>query len=60
VITLNTAIRYENGYISVVESLDEPTRADDAEVMETGCKGWGESNAVVRLDGSFYLATVSD
>jgi hypothetical protein len=56
--TLNSMIRYENGYIEVIDSLDEPHAVAGAELVESGCKGWGESNAVVRYEGSYYLATV--
>lgn len=54
---LNTLIQYRDGYITPVDAVDEPLEVD-AEVIESGCRGWGESNAVVRYDGSFYLATV--
>lgn len=56
--TLNTAIRYENGYITPVEALEDDCVVTDAEVVESGCRGWGDSNAVVRHEGSYYLATV--
>lgn len=56
--TLNTCIRYENGYITPVDSTDLPVTVEDAEIVEDGCRGWGESNAVVRYEGSYYLATV--
>ena len=46
--TLNSMIRYDAGTITVIESLDEPHEVADAEIVETGCKGWGESNAVER------------
>lgn len=55
---LNTLIRYVNGYISIADNLPEPVEVFDAELIESGCRGWGESNAVVRHDGSYYLATV--
>ncbi len=58
--TLNTHIRYDQGYISPIESLDESLTVDDADLVESGCCGWGESNAVVTYDGSYYLATVAD
>ena len=57
--TLNTMIQYDNGHISPVDSLDEPMEVE-AEVIETGCKGWGESNAVVQFEGNHYLATVAE
>jgi len=56
--TLNSQIRYDNGSITVIESLDEPLEVTDAELVESGCVGWGESNAVVLYEGSHYLATV--
>lgn len=56
--TLNTVIQYDNGYIAPVDSTDLPITVDDAELIESGCKGWGESNAVVRHNGSYFLATV--
>ena len=56
--TLNSQIRYDNGSITVIESLDEPLEVTDAELVESGCKGWGESNAVVKHEESYYLATV--
>ncbi len=56
--TLNTAIKYANGYITPVDVLEESLDVDDAELVEGGCRGWGGSNAVVRHDGSYYLATV--
>jgi len=58
--TLNSQIRYDNGSITVIESLDEPLEVTDAELVESGCKGWGESNAVVLYEGSHYLATVEE
>lgn len=57
-VTLNTYIKYDNGYITPVDSTDLPVTVEDAEVVESGCQGWGESNAVVRHEGSYYLATV--
>ena len=57
--TLNSQIRYDNGsIITVIESLDEPLTVTDAELVESGCVGWDESNAVVLYEGSHYLATV--
>lgn len=56
--TLNTAIKYDNGYITIIETLDNPIPVDDAEIVERNCRGWGESNAVVKHDGSYYLATI--
>jgi hypothetical protein len=57
--TLNSQIRYEGGYITVLASLDADEECDvDAELVESGCKGWGESNAVVRHETLYYLATV--
>ena len=56
--TLNAQIRYENGYITPVETLADECVVDDAEVVESDCRGWGESNAVVRHEGGYYLATV--
>jgi hypothetical protein len=56
--TLNAHIRYEGGYITPVDDADLPVTVDDAEVIETGCRGWGESNAVVRHEGGYYLATI--
>ncbi len=58
--TLNTYIEYENGYITPVDSTDLPVTVDDAELIESGCKGWGESNAIVKHDGNYYLATVKE
>lgn len=57
--TLNTHISYRDGYIDIIDSLDESLVVEGAEVVETGCRGWGESNAVVRYDGNYYLATIS-
>jgi hypothetical protein len=56
--TLNSLIRYDNGYIDVITSLDGLDVVEDAELVESGCKGWGDSNAVVRHGESYYLATV--
>jgi hypothetical protein len=58
--TLNTYIRYEQGYITPVDSTDLPVEVEDAELVESGCRGWGQSNAVVRHGGSYYLATVAE
>lgn len=58
--TLNTSIKYDNGYITPTDGIDEPIEVADAELVESGCRGWGESNAVVKVDGSFYLATVAE
>ncbi len=57
--TLNSHIRYKDGYIEVLESLVESFEVDDAELVESGCVGWGDSNAVVLHGGSYYLATIS-
>lgn len=57
--TLNTMIRYEQGYITPLpDDSGESVEVEGAELIESGCRGWGESNAVVRYDGSYYLATV--
>jgi hypothetical protein len=58
--TLNDMIRYENGTITVVEAIEEPYTVDDAELIESGLKGWGESNAVVKHGDGYYLATVAE
>ena len=58
--TLNSQIRYEDGYITIRHRLAEPAVVTDAELVESGCRGWGESNAVVRHDGAYYLATVDE
>ncbi len=58
--TLNTFIKYDNGYITPIDSLDEPMQVEEAEIVEDGCKGWGKSNAVVLFDHNYYLATVSE
>lgn len=58
--TLNSMIRYENGYIDDVDSLDESIAVEIDDVEEDGCRGWGSSNAVVLYDGSYYLATISE
>lgn len=58
--TLNSHINYRDGYIDIIDALDESVTVEGAEVVETGCKGWGDSNAVVRHDGNYYLATVDD
>lgn len=57
--TLNASIKYDSGYITPLDSTDLPLEVEDAELVESGCRGWGESNAVVRHDGSYYLATVA-
>lgn len=57
--TLNTRITYNNGYIEPVDSDDLPIDVDDAELVESNSIGWGKSNAVVRVDGSYYLATIA-
>lgn len=56
--TLNTLIQYRDGHITPVDALEETITVVDAEVIEDGCLGWGESNAVVQYEGSHYLATV--
>ena len=58
--TLNSQIKYDNGYITIIESLEEPMDVTDAELVESGCKGWGASNAVVEYEGSHYLATIAE
>lgn len=56
--TLNSMIRYENGYITIIETLPKPMKVKSAEIVERNCKGWGASNAVVKFNGCHYLATV--
>ncbi len=58
--TLNTQIRYEGGYITPVETLEDSVEVEDAELVEANCRGWGESNAVVRYEGGYYLATIEE
>jgi hypothetical protein len=58
--TLNTQVTYRDGYIDIIDSLEEPFVVDHMEVIETNCMGWGDSNAVVWYDGNHFLATISE
>ena len=58
--TLNRPIEYRDGYVTPVGGHSEPITVDDAEIIMAGCRGWGDSNAVVRHDGNYYLATIDE
>lgn len=56
-------IQYKYGVISDPVDVTEPEDAiaeigDNFEVIETGLKGWGPANAVIKYDGDYYLARV--
>jgi len=61
-------ITYRDGYITLhpdVFSEEEERETielvcEDYEVIETGCRGWNDKNAVIRdPDGAYYLANLS-
>ena len=57
--TLIDCCDYIAGYIERCDGLDEDIQTDGAELVEAGLLGWGRANAVVQLDGAYYLAIVA-
>jgi hypothetical protein len=53
-------VEYLDGYIQNRQGLDEEINVDKFSVVESNLRGWGSANAVVLVDGSHYLAVVSE
>jgi hypothetical protein len=58
--TLIDCCDYHDGYIERTDGMTADIHTDAAELVESGLVGWGSANAVVRVDGGYYLARIEE